>query len=70
MAERIAIFWPGDYRPKPNELALANVEQATVQLERALQRLGRASYRIDGFLTKPHEAIEKLGPVDDPSIGV
>ncbi|HEX2463708.1 MAG TPA: fucose isomerase [Thermoanaerobaculia bacterium] len=70
MPERIAIFWPGDYRPKPNELALPNVEQATVQLERALQRLGRASYRIDGFLTKPHEAIEKLGPVDDPSIGV
>jgi L-fucose isomerase-like protein len=70
MPERIAIFWPGDYRPKPNELALPNVEQATVQLERALQRLGRPSYRIDGFLTKPHEAIEKLGPVEDPSIGV
>ena len=70
MTERIAIFWPGDYRPKPNELALPNVEQATVQLERALQQLGRASYRIDGFLTKPHEAIEKLGPIDDPMIGV
>src|SRR5262245_23560908 len=70
MSDRIAIFWPGDYRPKPNELALPNVEQATVQLEGALKRLGRASYRIDGFLTKPHEAIEKLGPIDDPSIGV
>ena len=70
MSDRIAIFWPGDYRPKPNELALPNVEQATVQLEGALKRLGRVSYRIEGFLTKPHEAIEKLGPVTDPSIGV
>ena len=40
MTERIAIFWPGDYRPKPNELALPNVEQATVQLERALASSG------------------------------
>lgn len=70
MTQRIAIFWPGDYRAKPNELARPNVEQATGQLEAALKRLGRASYRVDGFLTRPHEAIEKLGPVDDPMIGV
>ncbi len=50
MTERIAIFWPGDYRPKPNELALPNVEQATVQLERALQRSsGARRYRVDGL---------------------
>jgi L-fucose isomerase-like protein len=70
MTERTAIFWPGDYRPRPNELALPNVEQATVQLENALRRLGRQSYRVAGFLTKPHEAIEKLGRIDDPMIGV
>ncbi len=70
MTDRIAIFWPGDYRAKPNELALPNVEQATTQLEAALERLGRSSYRVPGFLTRPHEAIEKLGPVDDPMIGV
>jgi L-fucose isomerase-like protein len=70
MSKRIAIFWPGDYRRKPNELALAGVSQATAQLERALQKLSRSSYRIEGFLTKPHEAIEKLGPIDDPLIGV
>lgn len=70
MSARIAIFWPGDYRPRPNELARPNIEQATAQLERALKKLGRSSYRIEGFLTRPHEAIERLGPVDDPMIGV
>ncbi|MGD8452887.1 MAG: fucose isomerase [Phycisphaerae bacterium] len=70
MPTKIAIFWPGDYRPKPNEQALPNVQQATAQLEGALKKLGRPSYRIEGFLTRPHEAIEKLGPVEDPLIGV
>jgi L-fucose isomerase-like protein len=70
MAERIAIFWPGDYRPKPNEWARPMAEEATAQMERALKKLGHASYRIEGFLTRPHEAIEKLGAVDDPLIGI
>jgi L-fucose isomerase-like protein len=70
MPEKIAIYWPGDYRPRPNELALGHIERATAQLESALDRLGRASYRVPGFLTKPHEAIERLGPIDDPLIGV
>src|SRR5260221_2593860 len=70
MSARIALFWPGDARAKPNELALSSVEEATLQLERALKKLGRTPYRVPGFLTKPHEAIEKLGPVDDPLIGV
>jgi len=70
MAPRIAIYWPGDYRPTPNEDAIPSITEATVQLEKALKKLGRASYRIDGFMTRPHEAIEKLGPVDDPIIGV
>jgi L-fucose isomerase-like protein len=70
MPTRTAIFWPGDYRSKPNEQARPNVVEATQQLERALAKLGRTSYRVEGFLTKPHEAIEKLGPIDDPLIGV
>ena len=70
MADRIAIFWPGDYRPTPNETALPSITRATEQLERALKKLGRSSYRVEGYLTKPHEAIERLGPVDDPMIGV
>ncbi|NCC52013.1 MAG: fucose isomerase [Spartobacteria bacterium] len=70
MSRRIALFWPGDYRARPNEQALPNVEAATVQLEKALKKLGRTSCRIEGFLTRPHESIEKLGPVDDPMIGV
>ncbi|MFP6596971.1 MAG: fucose isomerase, partial [Candidatus Hydrogenedentota bacterium] len=59
-----------DYRALPNESALSNIQEATVQLEKALSKLGRESYRIEGYLTKPHEAIEKLGPVQDPMIGV
>ncbi len=70
MSTKIAIFWPGDYRPTPNELALPNIKAATEQLEKALKKLGRSSYRVEGYLTKPHEAIEKLGPIDDPLIGV
>ncbi|MHC4590788.1 MAG: fucose isomerase, partial [Planctomycetota bacterium] len=70
MAAPIAIFWPGDYRDRPNELARPNAAEATEQLERALEKLGRRSYRVDGFLTRPHEAIERLAPIDDPMIGV
>jgi L-fucose isomerase-like protein len=70
MKPKIALFWPGDAREKPNELAIPSIEAATVQLEKALKKLGRTTYRVEGFLSKPHEAIEKLGPVDDPTIGV
>ena len=70
MSDKIALFWPGDYRPIPNETALPNIEEATGQLETALKKLGRTSYRIDGYITKPNESIEKLGGIDDPLIGV
>ncbi len=70
MRNRIAIFWPGDYRARPNETALPHIEAATVQLEKALDRLGRPHYRVDGYITKPNEAIAKLGPIEDPMVGV
>lgn len=70
MKQRIALFWPGDGRDVPNQLALPSITEATAQLEAALRKLGREPYRIEGFLTKPHHAIEKLGPVQDPTIGV
>jgi L-fucose isomerase-like protein len=70
VSDKIAIFWPGDYRAKPNLDARPEIEEATVQLEKALKKLGRDSYRVNGILTKPHEAIENLGPVDDPMVGV
>lgn len=70
MAKKVAVFWPGDGRSRPNELALANVEAATVKLETALRKVGREPYRVPGFLTKPHESIERLGPIDDPMVGV
>ncbi|MCB9850727.1 MAG: fucose isomerase [Phycisphaerales bacterium] len=70
MPRKIAVFWPGDYRQRPNELALDNVERATTQLESAIKKLGGSPYRVPGFLTKPHESIERLGPIDDPMIGV
>src|SRR3954453_1247088 len=70
MHKKIAVFWPGDARDVPNQLALPNVQEATSQLERALKKLGRTPYLVPGFLSKPHHAIEKLGPIDDPMIGV
>lgn len=70
MSKKVALFWPGDARQIPNDLALPNVEATTLQLERALTKLGRTPYRVPGFLSKPHHAIERLGCVDDPMIGV
>ena len=70
MKKRIAIFWPGDYRQQPNELALPGATEATIQMERAIKKLGLSSYRIEGFITKPNEAIEKLSQIDDPIIGI
>ncbi len=70
MSRNVAIFWPGDYRSTPNELAIPSIERATAQLEAALQKLGIGSRRVGGWLTRPHEAIEALGPVDEPLIGV
>jgi L-fucose isomerase-like protein len=68
--KQIAIFWPGDYRDQPNEWARPQITEATGQLQNALKKLGRQPYLIEGFLRRPDEAIGKLGPVDDPAIGV
>src|SRR5262245_30441032 len=68
--KNVGIYWPGDYRAKPNEWARPQITEATRQLEHALKRLGRKPYVIDGFLTRPDESIRKLGPLDDPLIGV
>ena len=70
MKKKIAIFWPGDYRQKPNELALPGATEATVQMEKAIKKLGYSSYRVEGFITKPNEAIERLSQIEDPIIGI
>ncbi len=70
MSKKVAVFWPGDARDIPNQLALPNIQEATAQLERALKKLGKEPYLVEGYLSKPHHAIEKLGPIDDPMIGV
>jgi L-fucose isomerase-like protein len=70
MSNKVAVFWPGDAREIPNQLALPNVQEATAQLTRALAKLGRQPYLVEGYLSKPHHAIEKLGPIDDPLVGV
>ena len=48
--KKVAVFWPGDARRIPNELATPNAEEATQQLEKALTKLGRTPYRVPGFL--------------------
>jgi L-fucose isomerase-like protein len=70
MPKKVAIFWPGDYRTRPNEWALAQSRETTDRLVAALKKLGRSPYVIEGYLTRPDEAITKLGPIDDPIIGV
>jgi L-fucose isomerase-like protein len=68
--KKVAIFWPGDYRAKPNEWARPQVTETTEQLQDALKKLGRKPYVVKGYLTRPSDAIERLGPIDDPMIGV
>ena len=70
MAKKVAIFWPGDYRAKPNELARPQAAETIRQLEAALRKLGHMPYRVEGEISRPDEAIERLGPIDDPMIGV
>lgn len=70
MAKKVAVFWPGDYRAKPNEWALPQSREATEQLMGALRKLGRDPYLVEGYLTRPDDAIRKLGPIDDPLVGV
>jgi L-fucose isomerase-like protein len=68
--KKVGIFWPGDYRSQPNEWARPQATAATEQLQQALRKLGRTPYVIDGFLTRPDQAISQLGPIDDPLVGV
>ncbi|WP_152049634.1 fucose isomerase [Tautonia marina] len=70
MSRKVAVFWPGDYRAKPNEWATPQFEEARARLEAALRKLGREPYLVEGPITRPHEAIERLGPIDDPMIGL
>ncbi len=70
MSRKVAVFWPGDYRAKPNEWARPQSEEATGQLVAALKKLGRSPYVVEGYLTRPDEAIGKLAPIDDPMIGL
>ncbi len=70
MSKKVAVFWPGDYRGQPNEWALPQARETTGQLVAALTKLGRSPYVVEGFLTRPDQAIEKLGPIDDPMVGV
>ena len=70
MSKKVAVFWPGDYRPSPNKLAVPEMNEATAQMVAALKKLGRKPYVIRKFLTKPSDAIENLTPIDDPMVGV
>jgi hypothetical protein len=70
MTKNISLFWPGDGRRIPNELAQESAEKATRQLEAALRKIGKHPQRVPGFISKPHESIEKLSHIDDPLIAV
>lgn len=70
MRKQVFLFWPGDGRKAPNDLARPSIEKATHQLQLALRKLGRQPRVVEGFISKPHESIEKLGPIEDPMIGV
>ena len=70
MSEPINIFWPGDYRELPNQAARPMLENATDQLTHCLDRLGQPCQQVEGFITRPHEAIEKIAPLNGSIIGL
>ncbi len=70
MSKTVAIFLPGDYRSKPNQWAMPQVDETVCNLTKALKKLGRRPRLIKGFITKPDQAISKLGNIDEPMIGV
>ncbi len=45
MSKQVAIFWPGDYRTEPNQLALSQVKETTEQLQQASYKLSEILYR-------------------------
>jgi L-fucose isomerase-like protein len=49
---------------------LPQATEATQQLARAFERLGRKPYFIDGFITRPDQSISRLGNIDEPLVGV
>jgi hypothetical protein len=61
---------PGDYRAAPNELALPNVRTFVGALTGAVEHLGHQVNLIDRILTTPADAIDALGGIDEPLIGV
>ncbi|WP_308910537.1 hypothetical protein [Pseudokordiimonas caeni] len=70
MPETIHLFWPGDYRPHPNNLAMPMIEATTARMEAALDRLNVRHTRVPHVLSKPNAAITHLGPIDAPMIGI
>ena len=49
----------------PAPVARGNAPQLVAALE-----AGASPYVVEGYLTRPDEAIAKLGPIDDPMVGV
>ena len=49
MGKQAFLFWPGDRRKVPNDLARPGMEKAARQLEQALRKLGRAVSQELGF---------------------
>jgi L-fucose isomerase-like protein len=70
MGREVFLFWPGDGRKVPNDLATPSIQKATRQMECALKKLGREPRLIEGFISKPHESIEKLRPIEGPMIAL
>src|SRR5207247_10996662 len=59
-----------EHAAQPNEWPRAQPRAATDQLVAARRKLGRSPYVVEGYLTRPAEAITKLGSIDDPLVGV
>ena len=53
MPKKVAVFWPGDYRAKPNEWALAQSQEATAQLTAALREAGAIALSGRGLPHSP-----------------
>ena len=62
MPKKVAIFWPGDYRAKPNEWALPQSRETTDQLVAALREARAIALRGRGLPDPPRRGDHQAGP--------
>ncbi len=69
--KKFAIYWPGEYVNRPNELALPQIKKATENMQKSLNKIGMNSYIVSSdVLDRSYKARDFLSHISDPLIGI